>query len=329
MVGAGSVEVIDYAAAPTEPVSRGPLKKGILGGLAGAVLACGVLVLLFLLDRKVDDIKELEQSDTPPVLATIRRMKKKTSVASDFLLGPHAARDQFESYAKLRMNLMYALRDKEHGAVVVTSTISGEGKSTIAANLAVSCAMSCGRVLLVDADMRRGCQAQIFNYDEESPGLFEALTKKKDWRECVLSTEQDALDVLPAGHLPSDPAELMASMEMSDLLKELNEAYKLVLIDVPPINIVSDPLMLSDIVTGCLFVVRQSYTDHREIRKALIAAEMTRMEVLGFVFYGERTESDRYYAKKYYDHYYHNYEDRALADDGREKKGARLFHEQK
>ena len=75
MVGAGSVEVIDYAAAPTEPVSRGPLKKGVLGGLAGAVLACGVLVLLFLLDRKVDDIKELEQSYTPPVLATIRRMK--------------------------------------------------------------------------------------------------------------------------------------------------------------------------------------------------------------------------------------------------------------
>ena len=94
---------------------------------------------------------------------------------------------------------------------------------------------------------------------------------------------------------------------MSGLLDAMNAAYDLVIIDVPPVNIVSDPLVLSDRVAGCLFVTRQNYSDHRDIRRALSSAEMTGMNVLGFAFYGERVTENRYYGRKYYKKYYSNY----------------------
>jgi Mrp family chromosome partitioning ATPase len=84
-----------------------------------------------------------------------------------------------------------------------------------------------------------------------------------------------------------------------------------VLVDAPPVNIVSDPLVITAHVAGCLFVVRQDYSDHRDIRKALSAAEMTGMEVLGFVYYGENLHSGSYYSRKYYKGYYNKYDYRS------------------
>ena len=95
---------------------------------------------------------------------------------------------------------------------------------------------------------------------------------------------------------------------MIDLISEFEEVYDLVLIDMPPINIVADPLVVSAHVAGCLFVVRQNYSDHRDIRSALIAAEMTGMDVLGFVFYGENVNQGGYYYRRYYKSYYHKYD---------------------
>ena len=115
---------------------------------------------------------------------------------------------------------------------------------------------------------------------------------------------RENLDILPARAFPPNPAELLASDRMQELLEELEGMYDLVLLDMPPVDIVSDPLALSTQVAGCLFVVRQNYSDHRDIRKALISAEMTGMNVLGFVFYGEKIDEGGYYWKKSYKSYY-------------------------
>ena len=97
---------------------------------------------------------------------------------------------------------------------------------------------------------------------------------------------------------------------MAELLAETQQQFDLVLIDLPPINIVSDPLMVSSHVAGCLMVVRQGYSDHREIRKALSSAELTGMDVLGFIFYGEKVSQGSYYSKKYYNKKYYARKDR-------------------
>ena len=309
VVSAGSIEVIDYAVPPTQPDDRAPMKKGMIGALGGAVLAGVILILMFLLNHKVTEEDELTEAYTPPVLSSVIRTKKNSKDPGSFLLDENSPMEISECYAKLRMNLLYTLVNKENKAIAVTSAISGEGKSTIAANLAIACAMSGKRVLLIDGDMRRASQQTIFGYDEDLLGLSDVLIGDCNWWDVVLADVRENLHILPTGHLPPNPAELLALPGTAELLSDTQQQFDLVLIDLPPINIVSDPLVVSSHVAGCLMVARQGFSDHRAIRKALIAAEMTGMDVLGFVFYGERINEGSYYSKKYYSKNYYSKKD--------------------
>ena len=311
VVGAGNIEIIDYASAPKAPDGRNPMRKGMTGALYGIVAAAAVLAFLFLINQRIESARELTENYTPPVLSEIRREKQENVDPASFLLNKDSPMDKIESYAKLRMNLFYTLVGKDNHTVMITSGISGEGKSTIAASLAVSCAMSDRKVLLIDADMRRACQGEMFRYEGmDYPGLSDVLVGNIEWKNAILVGEQNNLDLLPAGHLPPNPAELLESDAMRKLLEEMSGEYDLILIDSPPLNIVSDPLALASAVAGALFVVRQGFSDHREIRKALTAAEMGGLNLLGFVFYGENLRQGNYYNRKYYRGYYHKYDHR-------------------
>ena len=311
VVGAGNIEIIDYAMVPKVADSKSLLRRSVIGFLLGGLLGGIVLLVLFLLNRKISDTKDLTDNYTPAVLSSIRRSKKNSKDAGDFLLTANSEMEKLESYAKLRMNLLYMLAGKDSHAVVITSAISGEGKSTIAANLAISCAMAGKKVLLVDGDMRRACQRDIFGYDRDKRGLSEILADECSLQDAVLKDINSGLDLLPAGTLPPNPAELLGTDQMIETLSQVENAYDLVLLDMPPINIVTDPLVLSRHVAGCLFVTRQNYTDHRDIRKALISSEMTGMNVMGFVFYGEKINQDHYYREKTYKTYYSKYDNRS------------------
>lgn len=310
VVNAGGIEIIDYAKVPLFPDYRSPMRRGIIGGLFGAVASGMLLLILFLLNRRVADTKELTDNYTPPVLASLKRSKEESDSPTKYLLNSSSPMEVVENYAKLRMNLFYTLTGKNSKVVVVTSSIAGEGKSTITANLAISCAMSGKRVLLIDADLRRASQKDIFDYHGDLPGLSDVLVGEHSWEEVLHQTKWENLQLLLAGHIPPNPAELLGTEQMAQLLDEFSAHFDLVLMDAPPINIVSDPLALSAHTAGCLFMVRQNYSDHREIRKALISAEMTGMDVLGFVFYGDRIHQDNYYNRKYYKNYYHQYDPR-------------------
>ena len=325
VVTAGEAKAQDYAVVPANANSRSDIKKGIIGALAGAVAACALLVLLFLMNHRVEKPGELTDNYTPPILSYIRRARGSEKDAGAYLLNEKSEMDLVEGYAKLRMNLLFAMSEKMHRTVLVTSAISGEGKSTIAANLAVSLAMSGKRILLADADMRRACQSELFYYDPNSPGLSDILTGDTTAKQAILSSVWENLDILPAGSMPANPCELLESPAMEKLIQELEEQYDMILIDVPPINIVSDPLALSSEAAGALFVVRQDFSDHREIRRALISAEMTGLEVLGFVFYGEKLHQGKYYSKRSqrgYE-YYNKYDTRTRIAKEQKKQAAR------
>ena len=308
VVSAGGIEIIDYAEVPKAPDRQSPLRKSLIGALAGMVAAVVILTVLFLANRRLMDAKELTDRYTPPLLSSIRRTKGKSEDASNYLLNEQSPMEVVESYSKLRMNLLYTMVNHPSKTVVITSAISGEGKSTIAANLAISCAMSGKKVLLIDGDMRRAQQQAIFKYSHKLPGLSEVLIGASAWQKALYSTSWDTMQILPAGKFPPNPGELLESPQMKTLLSEIGEQYDLVLVDAPPINIASDPLALSHEAAGCLFITRQYFSDHREIRKALISAEMTGMNVLGFVFYGTKLPKTSYYNRKYYKEYYHKYD---------------------
>ena len=304
VVNAGSIEVIDYAEAPSMPDQRNSVQKGLFGALAAGALVGGILIFLFVTNHKVTDMDSLSDNYTPPVLAAIKRQKKNAPCASAYLINEKSPLELIESYGKLRMNLLYTMVGKENRIVAITSAISGEGKSTIAANLAISCAMSGKNVLLVDADMRRACQKENFEYDRKCPGLSDVLIGKVNWWDAVLSTDKENLKILPAGQMPPNPAELLSLPFVKDLFPQMQEDFDLVLLDLPPINVVSDPLVISNHVAGCLLVVRQNYSDHRAVKKSLISAELTGMIPLGFVYYGDDTAELSYYSRKYYNKKY-------------------------
>ncbi|MCR4886699.1 MAG: polysaccharide biosynthesis tyrosine autokinase [Clostridiales bacterium] len=318
VVGAGSIEIIDYATVPTAPNGYSPAKKNMIGALVGAAAAAAVLFLIFLLDSKVRDASEMEERYTLPVLSSIHREKKESRDPSEFRLTGNSPMDQLEGYAKLRMNLMYTLVGKEKCSVMITSAISGEGKSTIAANLAISIAMSGKRVLLVDADMRRACQRRIFHYSGKNPGLSDVLVGNCPWQNALISTDLQELEILPAGTVPPNPTEMLDSPAMHALLPQLEQSYDMVILDAPPVNVVSDAFALASSIAGSLFVVRQRYTDHRDVRKALRQAELGGLELLGFVFYGEKLDLGG--SRKYYDQYYHKYDTRRKKDAHRPER---------
>ncbi|MBR4711005.1 MAG: polysaccharide biosynthesis tyrosine autokinase [Clostridia bacterium] len=310
LTGAGDAKLVDSPKLPMAPNARHERSEGIRGGVIGMAAALAVLALIYLFNQRITDPKELTDSYVPPVLATIKRDRHENEDPGAFLLNGNSEMEVTENYAKLRVNLLYTLAEKQNHVVEITSAISGEGKSTIAANLGIICAMAGKRVILVDIDMRRACQRDVFHYGPERPGLSDILIGDASWRDTVMNTTYENLDILPAGKLPPNPAELLESKTMSKFLDRLSRTYDLVLLDAPPINIVSDPLALSKDVAGCIFVVRQGLSTHREIRKALTSAEMTGLGLLGFVFYGEKIHQGSLSSRKHYKKYYHRYDNR-------------------
>ena len=162
VVGAGSVEILDPAKVPIIPDARDSVHQGMVGAMSGAVIAACILALLYLLNRRITDTQDLTDNYRPPVLASLQRMDANKPAANAFLLSNQSPMEVLESYAKLRMNLLYTLVGKTSHAVIITSSISGEGKSTISSNLAISCAMGGKKVLLIDGDLRRASQREIF-----------------------------------------------------------------------------------------------------------------------------------------------------------------------
>ena len=308
VVGVGNVDIMDYAVVPVLPNEKKAVFSSLkYGAAAGAAFAVVLLALLYILNQKITDLRELKENYKLPILAEIKRLDSAKKDPEAFLLTNRSPLEVSENYAKLRMNLFYTLVEKEQKIVVITSSVSGEGKSTISANLAISCAMSGNNVLLVDGDMRRSSQSEIFKYETDKEGLSDVLAGRCEWQNVIMKDVAQKVDLLPAGHLPPNPAELLESARMQQLLLELNDAYDLVLLDMPPVDIVADPLAVSAHVAGCILMVRQHFTTHQDLRKALNAAEMTDMNVLGFVFYGEHMHESGYYSRKYYRKYYKNY----------------------
>ena len=304
VVGAGGIEIIDYAGVPEVPDHKSSMRNSIMAGGAAGFLACGILVLLFLFNRKITDASGLTNYYTPPVLAQIEQRKKNKKNAEDVLLTDGSPEEMLESYSKLRVNLLYLLAGKKSHTVVVTSAVPGEGNPVIAANLAVSCVKGGKKVLLIDGDVRKGCLCDVLGYDSHMKGLSDILAKTCTWQEAVVKNMKESLDVLPSGSIAPNSTGLLGTDSMAGVLGELEKAYDLIIMVMPPVNAVADALEVSAHVAGCLLAVCQNYSDHREIRKALIAAEMTGMEVMGFVFSGKKIDQAGALKKKYYKGYY-------------------------
>lgn len=209
-----------------------------------------------------------------------------------------------EAYKLLRVNLTFSMADEEGSRVIgVTSALRGEGKSTTSLNLAYTLAQTGKRVLLLEADMRIPVLASILRL-EESPGLSHVLAGINPLNEAIHKTSMHQnVSLLPAGEIPPNPSELLSSKRMKMVMEALVSVFDYIIIDLPPINAVSDGLAISGLLSGMIMVVRQNYCDQQALAEALQRMELLKVKVLGFVFNGVELAEKRY--KKYRKHGYY------------------------
>jgi len=184
--------------------------------------------------------------------------------------------------------------------MVVTSPGPGEGKSTTAANLAITLAQQGSPTLLVDADLRRPIVHRAFNLVQE-PGLTDVLIGATDLREAIRPNVVPKLDVLPAGALPPNPSELLGSAAMRRLLEDVRGRYDTVLFDSPPTLAVTDASVLAAGTDAVILVIRAGDTEDGAAQRALEQLRRVQARIAGAVLNGAEKDRDRYY--NYYAYY--------------------------
>lgn len=209
-----------------------------------------------------------------------------------------------EAYKTLRTNVTFSLPGSGCKCVGVVSADRGDGKSSIAINLAISLAKINKRVILLDCDMRLPTVAQKLN-KQSAPGLSDYLSGGVNTIP-ISCVEKRGIDIIPAGHIPPDSTTLIASEEMVKLIEILKERYDYIIFDFPPVNIVSDAVMLSSIIDGYLLVVRHNTSEYPKINMAIRQLQFAEAKVIGFV-YNCKTEEKKYYKNKRYSYYKYYY----------------------
>jgi len=211
-----------------------------------------------------------------------------------------------EAYKTLRTNTSFALGGEEGcKVIVVTSSLQGEGKSITAVNLAISYAMTDRKVLLIDCDLRRPKLARLLQMNAKT-GLSDLLINPKNKAEAIIRTKVENLDVILSGKIPPNPSELLGSTQMKQLLEEMKENYDYIFLDSPPVNMVTDAVVLAPESDGVLFLVRANQSERGAVIRAVEQLEYAKIKILGFVLNGTDVERSRYGYKKYrYRRYYY------------------------
>ena len=189
-----------------------------------------------------------------------------------------------EAYKLLRTNLLFSLPDKDGCCVVgITSSVRGEGKTTTAINLSYTLAQTGKRVLLVDADMRLPSVSKKLKLPSK-PGLSNCLVGMNTLDESILrAIVLDNLSIIPAGTLPPNPSELLGSDRMARVLDEMKKSFDFIIVDLPPVNIVSDALAISKLMDGMVMTVRQNYSDRILVNECVHHLEFLDTKLLGVV----------------------------------------------
>ena len=310
-VGVGSINTIDTAKVYNTPVAPNTMKNTVIGAVAGFMLIVLIIFLIDFFDNTIKDTDALGKKYNKAIIGDIQAFgdsKKKKDADDDYvkLTDKDTPFHIIESYKSIRTNLSFALSTVEKKTFAVSSANPGEGKSTTSANIAIAIAQSGSHVLLIDADMRKSVQHKIFELVNKK-GLSTAVSKMHTPDEWIQKNVMENLDVMTAGPIPPNPSELLASEMMEQMLNELSEKYDAILIDTPPVNVVTDAMELAKSVSGIVLVVRYGRTTDEDVDNVFKRVELANMNLLGFILNGVKSKHAGYYSKygkgKYYGYY--------------------------
>lgn len=301
----GDVRLIDSALTPMEPVYPRPFLNMLLASVLGVGLGFGAAVAREAMDTKVRTREDVENATSGMmILGSIPRIRITASANGNGhrngkRLRPAAASGErlvtrvdprnpaSEAYRSLRTSIIFSGIDQAPRVLVVTSAMPGDGKSTSAANLAITVAQQGTRTLLVDADLRKGVLHEVLGTRKE-PGLTHVLFGKCTLAEAVQQVTSEPLaeqplNILSAGVFPPNPAELLGSERMRELVASFREQYEMVIFDAPPLNLVTDAALIGKFADATVLVARTGVTDKRALAFAATQLRHLRTAVGGVV----------------------------------------------
>jgi len=278
--GANFSTVIESAQLPTEPISPKVEINVALAIVAGLILALGAALLLEFIDDTIKSTYDLSSSLGLTPLGGIKRMKggnyKDILITHQSPFAPLA-----EAYRGIRTNIQFKSLDQPAKTLLITSSTPGEGKSITAANLAVTTSRAFLKTIIIDADLRRPTLHKIFDVPNKDGITDLIVSPELDLNDFLKETGAENLWILTCGPLPPNPAEMLGSQRMTDLLKRLGEMADVIIIDSPPVMPVADAAVLSRQVDGVIMVVQAKRTRREIARRAISRLEQVGANILG------------------------------------------------
>ncbi|RZF51140.1 polysaccharide biosynthesis tyrosine autokinase [Acinetobacter halotolerans] len=286
----GNVRIVDTAVEPVEPIKPKKLQILILAVFLGGFLGTLIALLRNMLRTGIKDSSQIERELDLPVYATVPRspvqetrmsiLKKKKSIP--ILAVKNSDDIAIESLRSIRTAIHFALSNAKNNIIMVAGPSPEVGKSFISTNLATIFAQSNKKVLLIDADLRRGYLHKYFNLDVK-PGLSELLSSQAELGQVIHETEVAGLSMITRGKNPTNPSEILGSEQFKALLEKLSSEYDHIIIDTPPILAVTDGIIISQYVGVNLLVARYAKSQMKELELSLNRFEQAGVKVNGFI----------------------------------------------
>jgi exopolysaccharide transport family protein len=301
-----NVRIVDPAEVPRGPISPNVTRELEVSFATGMFFAVAVAFGLEYLDNRIKSPQELKAQLGIPFLGMVPSVGKDKS-SGEPLLSRAVPANFAEAFKSIRTNVLFSSAEDGMRTVVVTSSGPGEGKSIVSANLAVALAQAGQRVLLLDGDMRRPRVHEIFGTEQE-PGVSNILTGGAKPSEAIKRCPTvHGLWLLPSGHIPPNPAELLGSHRFREFIGSLEEHFDWVVIDSPPVLVVTDSSIVANHASGVVFVVGSDKTSRQAARTAVEQLDATNARIIGSVLNRVNLARHQYYYSSYYRKEYSKY----------------------
>ncbi|AQQ66311.1 hypothetical protein Mag101_00580 [Microbulbifer agarilyticus] len=298
-----AARVADPAVIPRRPLASKKQLLILFALFASAGLGAGIVILLDLLKSGIRDPQDVGRKIGLPLLGMVPELSLKKDERLDLYTYFDSSQPQFsEAIRSLRTGVVLSRMDDKADVICVTSSAPSEGKTTISTNLSFSLGQL-EKVLLIDADMRRPSVGRRFSVAPSRPGLADILSGRFTVNECVVKDERSGIDIIPAGIRPEDPQRLLGSSQFQKLIKELRGKYDRIIIDTPPVQAVSDVLVISKIVCSVLYVVRAEDTRIGVIRAGISRLLNLGVKPEGVILNSVVMKRRGAYSDQYYGHY--------------------------
>lgn len=306
-----NISIIDKAVVPTGVCNNTLKRDMVLAVFVAVALSVGVLFVIYYFDDSVKLSDNLEEEIKMPIVAKIFKSDVKSRKKSDkeeLLIAKHPKSVVSESIKELRTNLQFSSVDDQMKTILVTSSLPGEGKSFVSANLAIAFAQLGKRVLLVDCDMRKGRQHKIFKIPNTN-GLSDLLlddvkSMNKYISKDIESAKVDKLSIITRGTVPPNPSELLNSKKNKMLVKLLKERYDFVIFDGAPCNGLTDSIIMSTLVDQVVIVTSEGDTPKEMLEETKKSLENVNAPIAGVILNNINRKGSAY--GRYYRYYESN-----------------------